>query len=258
MPTPNLPTDITDTLRTMQDQIRELQGRVSTRPAQNTISGGPVAVTGGGSFDVYPSGQVPGSGYTVFSVGLWTSPEGVTSYGTGTRRDDGTPAFAIGGNSVGSGQMVRIFARSGTPIVMDDAFASGFLGRPWVPVPLQPGVPVTAGTWTTTHAGQLLVQHAVLSYQISVFAPASTTIQAQILLQGPSGDVQIGSTMTVVGGISGTETPFTGRVPIGTDHAHGGAWNVRVQGQRTVGTGTGTVWVYGIWSVNTANSSEAP
>ncbi|MEV7212075.1 hypothetical protein AB0O31_03125 [Kitasatospora cineracea] len=254
---PNVPQDITDTIRELQRQVRELQAAVQTRPAMNSISGGAVTIGAGGSLNVYPPGRTPGVDPSVFSVGQWTSPEGITSYGTAARREDGSQALAVGGN-LGPKQMVRLFNRSGTPVVMDDAYADNFLGRPWVPVPLTPGVNIATGVWTVTHAGLLLVQHCVLSYKVSVFAPAGSTIAAQILLQGPAGDVQIGPTMTVTGGTGGTETAFTGRVPIGTDHQHGEEWNVRVQAQRTAGTGTGTVWLYGIWSRNTLTAAEAP
>lgn len=243
-----IPLDLLDRIRALERQVRELAGRAQTRPAMTQINHGAVVIGEGGSLDVRSPGgaQVLGGGQ--FATGR---------YGVSMAREDGTGvALEVGGNSADAAQMIRLFARGGypSPIVMDDGYADGYLGRPWVPIPLAPGAPVTAADWTTTHAGTIRTQHAVLAAQWSIWAPAGTTAEARLMLNKGGDLAQLGDTITA----TGKETYASQRITPNTHGlSHGEIAGLMIQARRTAGTGTATAWCHGIWGTNTINAKEA-
>ncbi|WP_437110896.1 hypothetical protein [Streptomyces sp. enrichment culture] len=211
---------------------------------------GSVVVGEGGTLRV----ESPG-GAELLGVGRFATGR----YGVSMAREDGSGvAVEVGGNSVDAGQMVRLYPRGGypsKPIVMDDGYADGYLGRPFVPIPLATGVDVDSSTERTTHIALMHVQHRVLSTSINVYAPPGTTIRVHLSLNGPNGFEDIGEPIVAVGGTSGQEISNTQRIKV--ERGHGERWRLLVRAARTAGTGTGTVYPFGLWGVHTANPSEA-
>ncbi|WP_326698052.1 hypothetical protein OG909_12280 [Streptomyces sp. NBC_01754] len=248
-----VPQDLLDRITALEREVRELRGRAQIRPAMNQILHGDTVIGEGGRLLV----QDP-DGDAIFETGQ--SPAG--DWSVTMRRDTGAPAIGVGANTYPGdsavNQMVRIFNRAGDVIVMDDYYADGYLGRPYVPVPVTPGVDVTSSTERTTHIGILHVQHRVVHATTSVYAPAGTTISMRYQLQLSGGVLayeQIGNTFTVVGGAAGQELTNTQRIPI--DRAHSERCRLMVRATRTAGSGTGTVFPFGLWGVNTATPEEA-
>ncbi|MEV2203730.1 hypothetical protein AB0E11_27740 [Streptomyces fradiae] len=247
---PHVPTDLLDRIRALEREVALLRGRTQIRPALDQVLNGTVHIGEGGTLDVTSPGGAQLLGVGRFSTGR---------YGVAMAREDGSGvAVEVGGNSVDAGQMVRLYARGSypaSPIVMDDGYADGYLGRPWVPLPLTTGVDVSSPTERTTHFALMHVQHRILSTSINVYAPADTTIRVQLRLSGPNGYEDIGAPIVAVGGTSGQEISDAQRIKI--DRAHGERWRLLVRASRTAGTGTGTVYPFGLWGVNTVAPSEA-
>ncbi|MFK0289949.1 hypothetical protein ACIQU6_05585 [Streptomyces sp. NPDC090442] len=245
-----VPLDLLDRIRTLERQVRELAGRAQTRPAMNRITHGAVVIGEGGSLDV----RAPG-GAQVLGVGQFPT---TGRYGVSMAREDGTGiALEVGGNDTTASQMIRLFPRGGypsSPIVMDDGYADGYLGRPWVPIPLAPSAPVTASDWTTTHVGTIWTQHAVLAANWSIHAPAGTTAEARLMLNHSGNLTQLGNTVTATGKEAFTSQRIT---PKTHGLSRGDTAVLLIQARRTNGPGTCTAWCQGIWGGNTANASEA-
>ncbi|WP_411141397.1 hypothetical protein [Streptomyces sp. x-80] len=243
-----IPLDLLDRIRALERQVRELTGRAQTRPALNKITHGAVVIGEGGSLDV----RAP-TGAQILGVGQFTTGR----YGVSMAREDGTGlALQVGGNDPASPQMVRAFARGGypSPIIMDDADADGYLGRPWVPIPLTPGASVTAADWITAHSGTIQTQHAVLAARWSLWAPAGTTAEARLMLNRGGTLTQLGDTITA----TGKEVYASPRITPGAHGlSHGDVAGLLIQARRTSGTGTATAWCHGMWGTNTINPNEA-
>lgn len=246
---PHVPQDVLDRINALEREVKHLRGRAHIRPAQNQILNGSVKIGEGGSFEVRAPTDAQVLGVGRFSTGR---------YGVSMAREDGTGvAFEVGGNATSSEQMIRMFARSGypNPIVMDDAHADGFLGRPFVPIPLSTGVDVDSSTERTTHFGMAQIQHRILQASVNVWAPANTTITVRLRLGHATGYEDIGDAITVAGGASGQEVANTQRIKI--DRAHSERWRLLIRASRTAGTGVGIVYPYGLWGVNTQSADEA-
>lgn len=221
----------------LERQVRELR---AARRAENTsLSSGRFRV-------LRPDGT------TIVGVGTWSDG----SYGAELRRDDGTLAIGVSGQGADYDDMVRVFSRDGHTIVMDDAWADGFLGRPWIPIPMTPGVSFTHTTWATTHSGIWWRQHAVLDVDLSVYAPASTTAEMRLMARINGALVQLGATFTA----TNNQERFSAWRVSSTDLAgtqHGTRIPVIVQTQRTAGTGTCLAYVHGLYGSNTFVPDEA-
>ncbi|QKW51681.1 hypothetical protein [Streptomyces buecherae] len=125
-----IPLDLLDRIRALERQVRELTGRAQMRPPLNTVTSGAVTIGGGGILQV----QQP-TGAVVFHVGQ----SGAGDWGILMQREDDRPAFSVGGGRDAlSAQTVRLWARSGRVLVMDDPYSPRFLGRPYTSVPLYP------------------------------------------------------------------------------------------------------------------------
>lgn len=247
---PFVPQDLLDRVASLEREVRQLRGRAQMRPALNEILHGDVTIGEGGRLLV----QDP-DGDAVFETGQSAAGDWYVTL----RRDTGVPAIGVGASTYPGDdavkQMVRIFNRDGQVIVMDDYHADGYLGRPYVPVPVTPGVDVTSSAERTTHVGIVHVQHRVLHVTTNVYAPAGTTIALRYQLQSSSGYDQIGDTFTVVGGSAGQELPNIQRIPV--DRGHSERCRLLVRATRTAGTGTGIVYPFGVWGVNTISPEEA-
>ncbi|MGW2485178.1 hypothetical protein ACWCWQ_35715 [Streptomyces sp. NPDC001571] len=243
-----VPLDLLDRIRDLERRVHELTGRANIRPALNEVTHGAVRIGEGGTLDVRSPGGAQVLGVGQFSTGR---------YGVNMAREDGTGvALEVGGNATNAAQMIRLFPRGGypSPIVMDDAYADGYLGRPWVPIPLAPSAPVTAADWATTHAGTIWTQHAVLVAYWSIYAPAGTTTEARLAINRGGNITPVGDPITS----SGKEIFTAQRITPGAHGlSRGDTAALLIQARRTAGTGTGISWCQGMWGTHTANPAEA-
>ncbi|MFJ6707034.1 MULTISPECIES: hypothetical protein [unclassified Streptomyces] len=147
--------------------MRELTGRAQIRPALNQILNGKVSIGEGGTLEVRgPNGEL------ALRTGQWSDG----TYGTYLGRDDGSPAWTVGGSGTDTDNMVRMWARdpesASRVIVMDDAFSDRFLGRPWLPLPLYPTERQSydGTTYDTAWAGSGSVHNAVAVINLTTYA----------------------------------------------------------------------------------------
>ncbi|UNZ18864.1 hypothetical protein [Streptomyces sp. 891-h] len=242
----HVPRDLLDRIAALEREVRTLRGRSQIRPALDSVTAGDVVIGRGGQL----MAETP-DGYRTFAVGQTRDGD----WGVGIGRDDGTRALTVGDESGTDAQMIRMFSRDGDVIVMDDAYADGYLGRPWVPVPMASAVPITAAEWSTAFVGQWWVQHAVLLAHFTVYAPAGTTCEARLVMGSGADQQQLGAVLTAS---DGAEPSTTVRVTRSMhDRAHGAGASLRIQTRRTSGTGTGSVWCWGLWGVNATSAADA-
>ncbi|MCA1219883.1 hypothetical protein [Streptomyces sp. 8L] len=238
-----VPEDLLDRICALERQVRQLTGRAAIRPALTQVLAGDVVIGEGGQLIA----QTP-TGTRTFVVGQ--TPEG--DWGVGLARENGAPALTVGYDVETGGQMVRTHSRSGTVIAMDDGFADGYLGRPWVPIPCSPFMSITNDDDTPLHSGYLLTQHKVLLVNLQLTGPAGTAAQVYMRL----GQNQVGPTWTLSS--SATTAEVNERVPLpANDFPWGTGTSVVMWARRTSGTGTCALRVRGLWGVNTVTEDEA-
>ncbi len=186
MAAPNTPTDLLDRIRTLERQVQELSGRMSIRPALNTIVGGSVTIKEGGSLLVEDT-----DGTDVLSIGrISPDVDGQPQHATVIRRMDGSLAFAVWTGSTTGIQPVRIYDRNSNIIFADDtAQAGGGLAVPWLPLPaLQPSSsslwPSTTATTFTDMAFAKCYFHHPRLYIHAVCATTGGTGQIRIQIDG--------------------------------------------------------------------------
>ncbi|MFD9789616.1 hypothetical protein ACFWXK_01570 [Streptomyces sp. NPDC059070] len=245
-----IPLDLLDRIRALERQVRELSGRSQMRPAMDTITHGRVTIGEGGSLAVIgPSGKV------ALSTGQW--PDG--TYGTRLGRDDGSAAWTVGGSGTDTANMVRMWSRGGSAIVMDDAYSDRHLGRPSLPLPWQP---TSATTNSTTGAiswyAATRVQCPVFWLGIETYCP--TNLSARIELEANtagSNTWENWQTWTVSGGTAGRWTANEITRPM---HRlpHFTHITLRIRQTVTSGQGSVTTNVLGSYQRNTFTPGEAP
>ncbi|MFZ3472269.1 hypothetical protein ACODT3_15025 [Streptomyces sp. 4.24] len=222
---PQLPEDIIDRLTAMERRIQQLSTAVNTRPALNTVSGGALKISDGGSLSV----EEPG-GTRILGVGFWSS----TEYGMEIKRQSGKTALSIRNGSVNTyDQAFRIFDAYNHEIFSDDVVTGG-LARPWLAMlPPQDTAtarwPQTNATgWTTIARSFNPLWQPRLRVYCYTAAAAGVTGQVRILVDG----VQWGDPVTTGAIFDRTEKvtdDFTGRF--------GSLVKVEVQAMVTGGTG---------------------
>ena len=166
---PFVPQDVLDRIAALEREVRQLRGRAQMRPALNQVLAGDVVIGEGGQLIA----QTPG-GQKTFIVGQ--TPQG--DWGVGLGRESGTAALTVGDDvNSADAQMIRMWSRDGEVIVMDDAYADGFLGRPSMPIPMQPtsGRETSSTTTTTAWTGASRLMNAVLYASFETFTPAGVT-----------------------------------------------------------------------------------
>lgn len=234
----NVPVDLLDRIRALEDKVRQIEGRTQQRPAQNQVLGN-VTVGTNGALQVLDN-----SGDIIFWVGgiAPAHPDGSPQRGLLVYREDGSAAISLfSGDS--SPQQLSIYDRHGEMVVADDVTNWGLAG-PWIPIPMSAGVPFTWATWASTHVGLWRAQNPLLDAEYSVFAPSGSTAQARLMINIGGTLTQLGSTISASGG----ETFASYAVDPSTHGLTHNAWGSLVlQTQRTVGTGTCTAWVQGMY-----------
>ncbi|MFE3197156.1 hypothetical protein [Embleya sp. NPDC059237] len=226
---PAIPNDLLDRIRRLEDAVRVLAGRANIRPALDEILAGRVRIGEGGTLWV----EAP-SGEPVLATGLYDAGK----YGLYVGRSDGSgAAMVVGGEEAGVRQMIRLFPRPAghEAIVMDDANDDGWLGRPWIPLPLPVSVfgtdwpSTTGGSWGAVSRSHAPRQHSHIVVFGSAYCDAGTTGQMRLVING----TPVGPTVSVP---SGGFANLDWRGPLGA-----GAWGdlltIEVQCQRTTGGG---------------------
>ncbi|MEU8680797.1 hypothetical protein [Streptomyces sp. NPDC048611] len=238
-----VPQDLLDRVRVLERQVRELTGRAQMRPALDKILHGDIVIGEGGRIIA----QAP-NGNRIFLTGQ--TPEG--DWAVGMARENGTAALTVGDDVDTGGQMVRMFNRAGEVIVMDDGFADGHLGRPWVPIPCAPFIQFSNDDEFALYSGQMLTQHKVLRVNLQLASPSGTAAQVVMKI----GNVQYGPTWTLSS--SATIKDVNERVVLpAADFPYGRDVSVVMWAQRTAGTGVCSLRVRALWGVNTITQSEA-
>lgn len=229
---PQLPEDIIDRLTQMERRIQQLSTAVNTRPAQNTVTGGSVEITGGGSLAVRP----PSGGAAIFTVGKWTGAE----YGMAMRRQTGELAMSLfNGDGTATGlQPLRIYDAHANEIVSDDV-GTGGLARPWLA--MLPPQDSTATRWPQTTSTSMTT--IAMSYN-TVWQPKMRLLMNTRVSSGAAGSVQVlvngvqwGSTIS-----AGSDFDYTGLVSSDFGSVFQSSL-LKVEVQAQVTSTSGTVYV---------------
>ncbi|GAA1160985.1 hypothetical protein F4556_005175 [Kitasatospora gansuensis] len=118
---PNVPQDLLDQIRKMDDRLRMVEGRAQIRPALSQILGDVTIGEGGRLIVKTPGGQ------TILYIGRIDPdhPDGSDQQGLIVRREDGTVAISVW-TSAGSGvQPVVIWDHNGKGIFAEDLVGGG-------------------------------------------------------------------------------------------------------------------------------------
>jgi len=229
MPPINRPADAETRIANLERAIAELRsGTITSRD-------GSVVLPAGTSLTVTdPEGQVLAY---IGSLGN-TRPDGQPHQGTILRRDDGSVALSVQGETGSDpkfwNQFVALWDRSGSIIISDDTISGAGLARPYLPISLAPnyeGMPSVAGaTWQDIEVGTFYKQHpkALVTVNFTT-SNAETTGQVRVVLD----DVVVAGPVDVAFAI--TRRNFG---PVDLPGAPYSQHTLRVQGIRTAGTGT--------------------
>ncbi|MFF4523458.1 hypothetical protein [Streptomyces bluensis] len=240
-----VPQDVLDRLAALEREVRTLRGRAQMRPALNQVLAGDVVIGEGGQLIA----QTP-AGQRTFIVGQ--TPQG--DWGVGLGREDGTAALTVGDESQAAGQMVRMWNRdpdNPDVIVMDDAYSGQFLGRPSIPIPMQPtsGRETSNTATTTAWMGATRLMNPVLWAAFETFTPSGVT--ADVSFEDDDGVIESWVANTSNGWEYHEITkPVRGGF---MDHR-----NYRLKHSVRSGTGTIRTNCYGVYTRNTFTASEAP
>lgn len=243
---PYVPQDVLDRIAALEREVRQLRGRAQIRPALNQILNGDVVIGEGGQLIA----QAPG-GNRVFISGQ--TPQG--DWGVGIGREDGTAALTVGDEVSAAGQMIRIWSRDAAAtdriLVMDDAYSGRFLGRPSMPIPMQPtsGRETSNTTTTTAWAGAVRLMNAVLYASFETFTPSGVT--ADVAFEDNDGVIE-----SWVANASNDWEQRQITVPVrGNFMEHR---NYRLKHSVRSGTGSIRTNCLGVYTRNTFTPEEAP
>ena len=239
---PYVPQDVLDRLAALEREVAQLRGRAQIRPAMNQILNGDVVIGEGGRIIA----QEPG-GNRIFMTGQ--TPEG--DWAVGMARENGTAALTVGDEEGAAGQMVRVWSRAGDVLLMDDAWADPFLGRPSMPIPMQPtsGRETSSTATTTAWTGASRLMNAVLYAAFETFCPTGVTADVSF-------DDGLGQIDSWVANVSNGWTFHEITMPVRQnfmDHC-----NYRLKHSVRSGTGTIRTNCLGVYTRNTFGPGEAP
>ncbi|MGW4695145.1 hypothetical protein ACWEO1_22515 [Kitasatospora cineracea] len=235
---PNVPQDITDTIRNLQRQVRELQGAVQTRPAMSVIQGGDVQILAGGSFRMM---SFDGTLAQVW-IGRITPnhPDGSEQRGILMYREDGSLAFSLYSSDT-SPQALALRDKGGITVLADDV-GSGGLARPylstdaWFGATESPTFTTNSATFVTLQNLPWIKQHPKVTGHYLV--KADTGVAGEIRLVDDVGGVIAGPIAVSAGAWTyGSATgPLAGALYSST-YLH---WQARVT------SGTGNIGIRGL------------
>ncbi|GAU67693.1 hypothetical protein SSP35_05_02600 [Streptomyces sp. NBRC 110611] len=135
---------------------------------------------------------------------------------------------------------------------MDDAYADGYLGRPWIPIPCAPYKDFTSSEEIALFSGDMLTQHKVLRVNLQLSGPTGTSAEVVMRIGG----TQYGPTWTLSSAAKVRDVNERIALPAG-EFPYGTGASVVMWARRTGGSGTCSLRVRGIWGLNTINASEA-
>lgn len=235
---PNVPQDITDTIRDLQRQVRDLQGAVQTRPAMSVIKGGDVQILAGGSFRMM---SVDGTLAQVWIGRITPShPDGSEQRGILMYREDGSLAFSLYSSDT-SPQALALRDKGGVTVLADDV-GSGGLARPylstdaWFGATESPAFTTNSATFVTLQNLPWIKQHPKITGHYLV--KADTGVAGEIRLVDDVGGVIAGPITVSAGAWTyGSATgPLAGSLYSST-YLH---WQARVT------SGTGNIGIRGL------------
>lgn len=146
---PNVPQDLLDELRALQERVRLLEGRSQIRPALSEIKGGTVTISEGGQLVVNgPSGDL-------LFIGRVSPdhPDSSPQQGVIIRRETGAAALSVWSAS-GGAQALQLYDKDGAIVIADD-IGSGGIARPylstdaWFSATAAPTDTTSSGTFVT-------------------------------------------------------------------------------------------------------------
>jgi len=185
MPTPNVPLDILDRVRDLEDRLRAVEGRTQIRPAQNQILGD-VTIGAGGVLKALNNAGAP----ILYVGGIGpANPDGSPQRGLLIYRQDGTLALSVANTTGTPGQPQGVAIRDalGNTIISEDVIGGG-LANPylstdaWVGATTAPADTTTSGTFTTLQNLQGWVkQHPKLTGHYLVQTSAGTTGEIRLV-----------------------------------------------------------------------------
>lgn len=224
---PQLPEDIIDRLTAMERRIQQLSTAVNTRPALDTITGGEVKITNGGSLSVVE----PVNGTKILGVGAW-SP---TEYGVEIKRKSGKTALSVRNVVTGEyDQAIRVFDAYTNEIFADDVVTGG-LARPWLSMLPPQDTSTTrwpqtnvAATWTTVARSYNPLWQPRMRLHCLTAAAAGVTGKVRVLVDGEPWGPEV-TTPTVF--------DHTGKVVPDFNARFGSVVKIEIQAMVTAGTG---------------------
>ncbi len=238
-----IPLDIMDTIRGLQDRLRFLEGRAQIRPAMTQIAGGDVSVSAGGRLIV----TTP-TGNQILYIGKQSPPhaDGSDQQGFIVRREDNSVAMSVWTAAGTGAQAVQLWDSSGNVVVSDDITAAAGLARPylegasWFGGTESPTYTTNSASFVTLMHSPWIKQHPRLNAYYLVKADAGTTGEIRLIddssnVIGPvisiaSGSFFFGSTIGTVAG--GHESQFYLHWQARTT---GGSGSIGVKGLATYG-----------------------
>ncbi|WP_224274100.1 hypothetical protein [Streptomyces sp. LS1784] len=242
---PDLPLDILDRIRQLEDQVRLVMGRAQMRPAMNQVLTGNVTVGQGGRFYV----TAP-NGNSIFYIGDIDPPHSDGSRQTGMilSREDGNIAMTLWAPDGGQ-QNPIIWDRTGHAIFSEDRTTGQGLARPfigggtWFGTTEVPQFTTTSTSFTTLMRSPWIKQQPRVAAWFLVRCSDGTT-SGEIQLTDDNGTpissvVSVGAGAFFYGGTSGL---------VAGDHESQGYlnWRARVLPGSTGNIGVRGLAVYGM------------
>ncbi|MFF1790742.1 hypothetical protein ACFVX9_30295 [Kitasatospora sp. NPDC058243] len=244
---PQVPYDILDRIRDMEQQVRDLYGRIGQRPAMNQIQAGDVVVGQGGTFKVNDTNGSP-----LFYVGKISpdQPNGAEQRGVQITRQDGTQAIYLARATLSQSdpQAVIIKDARGQTIYAEDVRAGGlaapvFGADAWLGATEVPQWTTTSSGWSTCMSLPWRKQHPqVQAHYLARCSDGSTAGDIRII-DGAGLEVaraNLGAGSYVVSYMTG---PVSG-AHLGVQYLElqarvtAGSGNVGVRGLSTFGVGS--------------------
>ncbi|MFJ9443256.1 hypothetical protein ACIRRH_15500 [Kitasatospora sp. NPDC101235] len=182
---PDLPLDILDRIRALEDQVRQLSGRSQMRPAMNQILAGSVVVGEGGTFKVNNQHGDP-----QFYVGGVSppNPDGTPQRGLLAYRQDGTIAIEIANQTASAADPQCIVIRDARrqTLLAEDTLgglaAPVFGGSGWYGYTEVPQWTTSSSSWATCMTMHWRKQSPrVHAYYLARCSDASTSGEVRLL-----------------------------------------------------------------------------
>lgn len=235
----NVPLDLLDRIRQLEDQIRQVSGRVNIRPAMDQILAGDVVVGEGGTFKVNNLTGAPE--FYIGKIGP-NHPDGSEQRGVLIYREDGSLALSLYTEGTNP-QALALRDHLGNALVADDTVAFG-LARPyleggaWFGATEQPAFVTSSTSFVTVTMSPWIKQHPrITAFYLARCSDSTTSGEIQLT---DNGGAPISSVISASAG-SFFYSSITGSI----DGAHESQTYLRWQARVLPGS-TGTIGVKGL------------